>query len=224
VGLPCRRCGRRYDAALFAFGRTFHCACGERVARAPRLRSAHDPCEPRFLADAMLGRLARWLRVAGYDTRHEAGIRDADLARAALREGRLILTRDRSLPEEWSLEDVLVLESQDALGLLGEVGRRFRLDWRRRAFSRCSRCNARVEPVARAAVADRVPQGVLARGLALAGCPECGRVYWEGSHTERMRRALAGCLEPGPAPSPRSTRAGTAPRRPVPGCARAGRR
>ena len=108
MGVPCPRCGRSYDVTLFQFGRTIWCTCGQRVALEPRLRSARD-AEPRFFADAMLGRLARWLRIAGFDTRHDPHVEDADLEALALEEGRAILTRDRALPQEWSVEDVLAL-------------------------------------------------------------------------------------------------------------------
>jgi uncharacterized protein len=197
MGVPCSRCGRAYDATLFRFGRTIWCTCGQRVALEPPLRSAHGRGEPRFFADAMIGRLARWLRIAGYDTRFDPHVADGDLVRIALEEGRIILTRDRALAEEWSVQDVLVLAADDALAQLREVAARFHLDWRARAFSRCSHCNAPVEPAEPSEVAEHVPEGVFAQRLAFARCPCCGRVYWEGSHTERMRRALARTLGPG---------------------------
>jgi uncharacterized protein with PIN domain len=146
----------------------------------------------------MLGRLARWLRIAGYDTRYDAQVEDSDLVRTALEEERFVLTRDRALPQEWSVPDVLVLDSEDPLEQLREVVDRFELDWRTRAFSRCSRCNALVEPAELRECADRVPKGVLVQRVALARCPGCGRLYWEGSHTERMRRVLARTLGSSP--------------------------
>jgi uncharacterized protein with PIN domain len=198
MGVPCPRCGRAYDVALFQFGRTLHCTCGARVGLEPRLRSVSSPTGVRFSADAMLGRLARWLRIAGYDTRYEPHIADAELVRTALDERRIILTRDRALAREWSVEDVLVLKAEDTLHQLREVASRHPLDWRARAFSRCSRCNALVEAVGRDDVPEQVPERVLAQRLALARCPRCGRIYWEGSHTERMRRVLALALDAGP--------------------------
>jgi uncharacterized protein with PIN domain len=194
VGVPCRRCGRSYDVTLFQFGRTIWCTCGERVALAPRQRSPRTPSELRFFADAMLGRLARWLRIAGYDTRYEPQVEDADLVRIALEEGRVILTRDRALPREWSVQDVLVLDAEEPLQQLRDVGAHFPLDWRARAFTRCSRCNAPIAPAAPHESGPGVPNGVLAQRHALARCLGCGRLYWEGSHTERMRRALARAL------------------------------
>jgi hypothetical protein len=183
---------------LFQFGRTIWCTCGERVALAPRERGAPTPTEVRFFADAMLARLARWLRIAGYDTRYHPHVEDADLVRIAIEEGRFILTRDRALPQEWSVEDVLELDAEDPLQQLREVAAHFPLDWRARAFSRCSRCNALVASIAPDESAQSIPKGVLAQRLAFTRCPECGRTYWEGSHTERMRRVLARALGPDP--------------------------
>lgn len=189
--VPCPGCGREYDPALFAFGRTIHCTCGTRVgieARAPVQAVAGD--EPRFLVDAMLGRLARWLRLLGFDAAYDADIADAELARRAFEEGRVVLTRDRALPDEWRLPRVLVLRSEKPGEQLRELARTFPLRRAARLFSRCSRCNAPLETVAAEAVAAQVPQRVLARRPPLQRCPACGRIYWHGSHVERIRRAL----------------------------------
>jgi hypothetical protein len=196
MGVPCPRCGRAYDVTLFAFGRTIHCTCGARVALEPRLRSAPSEAPPRFFADAMLGRLARWLRLAGYDTRYDPDVVDADLVRIALEEGRTILTRDRALPVEWTIEDVLVLHSEELSAQLREVAARFVLDWPSRAFTRCSACNTPIEPARAEEAAGRVPPAILAQRPALARCPGCGRIYWEGSHTARVRRALERAIGP----------------------------
>ena len=189
--VSCPGCRREYDTALFAFGRTIHCTCGTRVGAEPAAPAADVAgAEPRFLADAMLGRLARWLRLLGFDTAYDAAIADADLARRAFEEGRIVLTRDRALPDEWRLPRVLVLRSETPGEQLRELARVFPLRRAARLFSRCSRCNAPLEEVAPAAVAARVPARVLARRPLFHRCRGCGRVYWAGSHVERIRRAL----------------------------------
>lgn len=91
--VPCRCCGCSYDVTLFQFGRTIWVTCGEQVALTGRRSSAQAPSELRFFADAMLGRIARWLRIAGYDTRYDPHVQDADLVRIALDEGSFVLTR-----------------------------------------------------------------------------------------------------------------------------------
>jgi uncharacterized protein with PIN domain len=194
VAVPCSGCGRAYDIALFQFGRTLHCACGQRVALTPRVEPVAPPGDPRFLADAMLGRLARWLRVIGADTVWEPDIADAAVARRAYEEDRIVLTRDRSLPEEWRLPRVLLLESDAPLEQLRQVADRYGLEWRGRLFRRCSLCNAGLVPVEAAAVRDRVPERVAREQTRFAECRGCRRVYWEGSHTRRMRRILERAL------------------------------
>ena len=145
---------------------------------------------PRFLCDAMLGSLARWLRLMGFDTAYEADAEDAALARRAAAEGRWLLTRDRELAAAgprtvWiraeTLEDQLV-EVFERLGLEPEPGR---------LGSRCAACNDTVRPVARKAVAGSVPPFVLATVDGFRVCQGCGRVYWRGSHVARIEERIA---------------------------------
>jgi uncharacterized protein with PIN domain len=199
MAVPCPTCGRTYDIALFQFGRTIDCTCGTRVAHEARV--ATPPGEPRLFADAMLGRLARWLRIIGYDTEYDPHIADETLVRRCWREGRILLTCDQRLAGEWTIPRALVLRSGDALTQLREVVDRLALDRDRPLFSRCPLCNALVQPVERTAVQDEVPERVWREQERFVRCPRCRRVYWEGSHTRRMRERLARTLdEEGPAP------------------------
>lgn len=187
----CPGCGREYDVGRFAFGRTFHCTCGSRVALEPAgAPDSGEPGAPRLLADAMLGRLARWLRLLGFDTAYDASIRDADLARRAFEERRIVLTRDRAFPDEWRLPRVVVLRAETTQEQLRELGAVLPLRAAARPFSRCTRCNAELDEVAREAVAGSVPARVAAAQTRFLRCRDCGHVYWEGSHVARIRRAL----------------------------------
>jgi uncharacterized protein with PIN domain len=187
LGVPCPGCGRQYDVTLFEFGRTLWCTCGSRVALGPRERRLAGP-EPRFIADAMLGRLARWLRLLGVDCAFEEDIPDERLVRRALGEGRVVLSRDRALPEEWRISHVYLLRSESLREQLAEVVRAFGLADHVRPLTRCSRCNEELRSADPAEVAAHVPAGVLERQQQFAVCPACGRVYWEGSHGRRIRR------------------------------------
>jgi hypothetical protein len=192
LGVPCRTCGRTYDVALFQFGRTIHCTCGSRVALEPR---AEPPTgELRLFADAMLGRLARWLRILGYDTAYEAHISDEDLARRCFLEGRVLVTRDRRLGEQWRVPRVVLLRAEAPLEQLRELFERLGLERPGALFRRCPLCNALVEPLARASVRGLVPERVRRERERFVRCPRCRRVYWEGSHTQRMRTRLATLL------------------------------
>lgn len=129
---------------------------------------------PRFLADAMLERLARWLRVLGFDAACAAGPDTAVMERAAA-ESRHLLTRDRRLAADaHSLAPVLI-RSDEPLDQLREVLEHFDLPIPDDLFRRCMLCN--------------VP--LLDEPGDHRRCPDCGRVHWEGSHTRRMRAALA---------------------------------
>jgi len=188
--VPCAGCGRAYEAARFGGGRTFLCACGARVGR--RMERRFDG-RPRFWADAMLGGLARHLRALGYDTAWESPIDDADLVRRAVADGRILLTRDVGIGEEWWIGGLVLLGSDDPLEQLREVAARFGVD-DAAAFTRCTRCNAVLEPVSAEEAGDAVPPAVREANLPLMRCPGCGRVYWEGSHTRRMRETLGQAL------------------------------
>lgn len=190
MGVPCAGCGRQYDVALFQFGRTIHCTCGERVGVAARVRTRAPSGALRFVADAMLGRLAHWLRILGFDVAYEAHVADEDLVRRAFAEGRVILTRDRALPVQWRVEDVYLVAAETPFEQVREVVRAFALHARVQPFTRCSRCNAPLRPATREEVRAQVPPRVLAARTTFQRCDGCGRVYWHGSHTVRMERAI----------------------------------
>jgi len=154
------------------------------------MRTLQRGDELRFAADAMLGRLARWLRTLGYDTVYEPDMTDADLVQLAIAEHRLILTRDRALPEEWRVEDVMLIEANAPLDQLAEVVAAFDLERNARLFTRCTLCNRPLVEVAKKDVAERVPPRVLAEHDAFWECRSCGKVYWKGSHVARIQQRL----------------------------------
>jgi uncharacterized protein with PIN domain len=149
-------------------------------------RTDGSRARPRFLCDAMLGSLARWLRFFGFDTLYPApGPEDSVLAEKARNEDRWLLTRDHELASAGprsllvraaSLEDQLV-EVFDRLGLRPSPS----LD-----HARCGECNGGFEEVSREDVAGVVPPYVLATSPRFRRCKDCGRVYWPGSHGERL--------------------------------------
>jgi DNA-directed RNA polymerase subunit RPC12/RpoP len=141
VAIPCRQCGREYDVTLFEFGRTIWCTCGSRVGLEPRVRELPPTAEKRFVADVMLGRLARWLRLLGLDCAYDPEIADEDLARLGVSEGRIVLTRDRRFPEEWWIRDVHLVREEEVRSQLVEVIRRFDLGPSLRVLTRCAECN-----------------------------------------------------------------------------------
>ena len=164
------------------------------VARVPALNIG---LSPRFYCDEMLGHLARFLRSAGFDTRLACdGAADRQILREAVDESRWLLTLDRCIMEHKQARGVAILLQQGSLDDHVELlGNRFDLDFLEQSFTRCLIDNT-VLVEASAAHYERVPEA--SRGLAQEAakhCPECGRIYWRGSHFQRMRRRLVGWQE-----------------------------
>ena len=151
--------------------------------------------DPRFLADAMLGRLARWLRVLGFDTAYDATLHDPALVRLADAEDRVLLTRDRHLLHSLRPARALEIRHDAPLAQLQEVVAALALRPRAELFTRCLVCNTPLSPPLRADEAEPLLPAS-ARGMPgpVRRCPGCGRVYWEGSHVRRMRQAIEKAL------------------------------
>jgi uncharacterized protein with PIN domain len=147
-----------------------------------------------FVADAMLGKLARWLRVLGIDVVYDPHLTDAHLLQCAEREGRVLLTRDRRLASWQGPARRLLIESSYYHEQVGEVVRAFRLAGRIEIFSRCIRCNTPLRAVPRGLVAGKVPAYVFATQMAFKTCDACDRLYWNGSHRDNMLRQLRAML------------------------------
>ena len=142
----------------------------------------------RFLVDQHAGKLCRWLRFLGFDAELASGSL-YDLGARAAREARVLLTRNRkaaSLP----LVKCLILTSDDPKEQLIQVVSELGLRAKMRPFSRCPVCNATLEEIEKERVKDLVPPHTYSTHEEFSRCPSCGRVYWEGSHVERMRKVL----------------------------------
>ena len=142
---------------------------------------------PRLAVDRMLMRLARWLRLLGADVITDASLTGADLLRIARADNRILVTRDKRLR---TASDVFFVEGNAIRTQLREAVRRFGLDPRVIALTRCSRCNAVLSPVARDLVSRRVPPYVFATHDRFAECGQCGRIYWPETHPARMHAML----------------------------------
>ena len=145
----------------------------------------------KFIADEMVGKLARWLRAAGYDTLYLNPISDKNLIEVARRDNRIILTRDRKLAAVAGSQQVLVVGSENPFEQFIKVTRYFQLDIESAAFQRCLECNGVLVPVRKEDHKDSIPPHVYRTQTAFSKCPGCGRLYWPGTHYESMRRRLA---------------------------------
>lgn len=145
---------------------------------------------PSLLVDAMLGRLARWLRLAGYDAAFWREGADEQLIAAARAEGRLIVTKDHALAGRRGVDALLIgaddldsqiAEARAALALRGQIPEPFR---------RCAECNGPLVELSHADAQGLVPPYVWHTQEAFRRCDRCGRVYWKGTHWPDMERRL----------------------------------
>jgi uncharacterized protein with PIN domain len=147
----------------------------------------------RFIADGMLGKLTRWLRLLGHDVTYFRSADDKKLAELAESEKRVLLTRDRELYGRVVSRglDAVLVEATDEAGklacLAGRFGFRLEVDL---SVSRCSKCNARIEAVSKDVVVDCVPEGTAVNYDLFWRCPGCGQVYWMGAHWKRIEQTL----------------------------------
>jgi uncharacterized protein with PIN domain len=161
-------------------------------------RAGTDPPQPvRFALDVHLGKLASLLRLVGFDTVLLGD--DAEMAAMAARDGRIVLTRDVGLLKRSVVRHGHWVRHTDPESQLAEVLERFDLANRIEPFVRCVRCNTLLVPVDAEAVADRLPPRTRAGFRQFHRCPGCERVYWQGSHYDRLVRLVERARERGSA-------------------------
>jgi len=136
----------------------------------------------RFAADAHLGRLAGYLRLAGFDTLYRNDWDDADLAETAARDRRIVLTRDRGLLKRALVTHGHLVRETRPRAQLTEVLERFDLWGSLRPFTRCSVCNSPVDPAAKADIVAELPPRTAEHYREFWRCTGCGRLYWRGAH------------------------------------------
>lgn len=167
---------RRYDSLLAAD------SVGDALRAARVVMDNHPPNLPGPSAsldvDGMLGRLAKWLRILGFD---------AAFPRSRPSAGRIFVTARRSV----TYAGVIVVSGEDPSDQLRQVLEQAGIRPDPNFFlSRCLICNMPVREVRQEDVAGKVPDGVLQRSRSFHECPECGRIYWEGSHADRIKKRL----------------------------------
>ena len=142
----------------------------------------------RFVIDGMLGSLARWLRLLGYDADYDSRRDDAELVRLARAENRVLLTRDRELAARRGVH-ALWVASQTLDEQLAQVMAAFPRG-PESSPARCPVCNTALIPAPREELAARLPAYVLQKHHDFQRCPGCDRVYWPGSHWQNMQARL----------------------------------
>ncbi len=143
----------------------------------------------RFVADAMLGRLAKWLRILGYDTLYNPDWDDARLVRIARAEDRILLTRDNGLARRKGA-CVILLEQENWSAQLQQLHRTLGL-MSVAPFTRCPVCNDLLEPISKDQAWGQVPPYIFVTQQEFRLCPSCNRFYWRGSHWDEMCKLVA---------------------------------
>ena len=149
--------------------------------------------DSRFVVDVNVGRLAKWLRVLGYDTLFPREGGDNQLVRIALQEGRVLVTRDAGIALRRAVRlgqmQVVHILAHDLRGQLRQLVREQQLSLNG-GFSRCVRCNDPLHRLPKGQVAERVPPYVLESQSTFMECPSCLRLYWRGTHWTNMMTEL----------------------------------
>jgi uncharacterized protein with PIN domain/sulfur carrier protein ThiS len=164
----------------------------EAVDISPVIRLRPAPLRtPRFVVDANLGRLARYLRLLGFDCRYGNDLTDSEVARLSVEESRMVLTRDRALLQQRIITHGYFVRADLPREQVREVLARMDLYRLVRPFTRCTRCNGVLEAVDKRTVMDELQPKTRKYYEEFRRCPECGQVYWKGSHFERAERLVA---------------------------------
>jgi hypothetical protein len=150
-----------------------------------------------FAADRMLGRLARMLRLLGYDTLYTPHMTPTELLEIARSGQRFILTRGDAQKRFPAARNIFSLRSEYPPQQLREVVEKFQLDTHAGLWTRCTLCNAPIEKIDKSAVASRVKPKIFELYEAFYRCTGCDHIYWRGSHVERILENLSGILEAG---------------------------
>jgi uncharacterized protein with PIN domain len=140
---------------------------------------------PRFAADKTLGKLTKWLRLLGFDTRYASELSSKKIM-DTLENDRILLTRTRWVQRQFACRRLIFIDSDHLAQQLKQIFRELDLDVAQtRPFSRCLQCNTLIIPVEKASVWSRIPDYIYEIHDRFQRCPECDRIFWPGSHTRR---------------------------------------
>ena len=159
---------------------------------------------PCFAAEKTLGRLTKWLRLLGFDTRYEPELTEKKIIET-LKADRVLLTRTRRIQNQFASHRLIFIESDHLEQQLRQIFSELNLKASQtRPFSRCLQCNAPIEVVEKATILGRVPDYVFETHDRFQKCPECDRIYWPGSHTRRSLEKIRQLLGLDPSQGKRS--------------------
>ena len=158
----------------------------------PLLRLRPSPLRvSRFVLDGHLGRLAAYLRMLGFDTLYRNDFDDEELAEISAAQQRILLTRDRGLLKRSKVLRGFCLRTKDPHQQLLDVVQRFDLQSQIAPFTRCIACNGILETVQKSEILDQLQPKTRKYFNEFSRCVDCGKIYWRGSHHERMQALVA---------------------------------
>jgi hypothetical protein len=144
----------------------------------------------KFVADVMLGKLARWLRLIGYDTIYDPKLSAKKLVKIANEEERVFLTRSKRVAEELGAKNFYIVKAEKFKEQLNEVIKNLNLDTETNLFSRCSLCNTEIIEIEKSSIIHLIPEETAKSFDEFYQCPKCGKIYWNGSHVARIIKIL----------------------------------
>ena len=162
----------------------------QRQIRSKAISFAAGGEEPAFIADVMLGRLAKWLRIAGFDVLYSNRYTDDELMALSAQEGRILLSRDTRLLVRKSVRRFIFLESERVQSQLKQVFLAVHADSFPGILARCLTCNNVLEEIRREEVHDRVPPYVYETQTRFKRCSKCGGIFWAGTHRRSVLYTL----------------------------------
>lgn len=149
-----------------------------------------DKTAPKFLCDQMVLNLGRWLRAAGYDTTFAPrNAKDRELLAIAEQEERVLITCDRHFLE-LTKQNLIYLNSHSLLEQIKELNQKFQVNWLFHPFSRCLICNTPFVEASEGLIQKLAPLKIQQEGKIFWYCSHCDKIFWEGSHTQRMKEQL----------------------------------
>ncbi|MFH1198014.1 MAG: Mut7-C RNAse domain-containing protein [bacterium] len=156
------------------------------VTKIQRLRP--EPLrDPKFILDVHLGKLARYMRLLGFDTLYRNNYSDDEIVKIADDEKRTVLTRDKGILKRNDVNRGYWLRSTDAKKQIEEVINRFQLGVRIKEFSRCISCNGKLKSIEKENVLERIPPRVKLDYTEFFICADCDKIYWMGTHYDSMK-------------------------------------
>jgi uncharacterized protein with PIN domain len=147
----------------------------------------------KFIADSMLGKLSRWLRILGYNVKYDTSLNDEQLIEIAKNERRTLLTRDFTLYKRALVKgiDTFLVEGENEAEKIAKVVKKHNLSLEVNInMSRCPKCNTRIKSITKESVIGVIPKSTSLHYDTFWKCPKCGQIYWQGSHWKRIDKTL----------------------------------